>query len=171
VRLARAVVVRGRVDDATRAAWCWPRTSACSSSRWQARQPPEERRRADRLPRARARGDGRRETLRPAPVCEAHAGAVPVFVHVLLPGHEVVVRARGVAVDATGDLVAELETLLGAGHAAIELCRTRLISSSRCSSSRPHRRAAGRPTIRAVRDEIAKLEERLARYASAPTPA
>jgi len=53
-------------------------------------------------------------------VCEAHAGTVPVFVHVLLPGHEVVVRARGVAVDPTSDLVSELETLLGAGAAVIE---------------------------------------------------
>ena len=33
-------------------------------------------------------------------LCEEHAGTVPVFLHVLLPGHEVVVRARGVAVDA-----------------------------------------------------------------------
>jgi DNA polymerase-3 subunit alpha len=53
-------------------------------------------------------------------VCEAHAGTVPVFLHLLLPGHEVVVRARGVAVDATGELVAKLETLLGAGAAVIE---------------------------------------------------
>jgi hypothetical protein len=53
-------------------------------------------------------------------VCEEHAGTVPVFLHVLLPRHEVVVRARGVAVDATGDLVAKLETLLGAGAAVIE---------------------------------------------------
>jgi hypothetical protein len=53
-------------------------------------------------------------------VCEEHAGTVPVFLHVLLPGHEVVVRARGVAVDATGELVGKLETLLGAGAAVIE---------------------------------------------------
>jgi DNA polymerase III subunit alpha len=53
-------------------------------------------------------------------LCEEHAGTVPVFLHVLLPGHEVVVRARAVAVDATGDLVTKLETLLGAGAAVIE---------------------------------------------------
>jgi hypothetical protein len=43
-----------------------------------------------------------------------------VFVHVLLPSVEVVVRARGVSVDVTTDLVARLEELLGAGAAAID---------------------------------------------------
>jgi len=66
-------------------------------------------------------GDAAGETLNALRrVCEANAGTVPVFVHLLLPGHEVIVRARGVAVDATGDLVAKLETLLGAGAAVIE---------------------------------------------------
>jgi DNA-directed DNA polymerase III PolC len=53
-------------------------------------------------------------------LCEEHAGTVPVFLHLLLPGHEVVVRARGVAVEATAELVGKLETLLGAGAAVIE---------------------------------------------------
>jgi DNA polymerase-3 subunit alpha len=53
-------------------------------------------------------------------LCEEHAGTVPVFLHVLLPGHEVVVRARAVAVDASGGLVGRLEELLGAGAAVIE---------------------------------------------------
>ena len=38
----------------------------------------------------------------------------------LLPGQRNVVRARGVAVDATGELVAKLESLLGSGAAVIE---------------------------------------------------
>jgi hypothetical protein len=53
-------------------------------------------------------------------VCEEHAGTVPVFVHLMLPGHEVVVRARAVAVSASEDLVTRLEALLGAGAAVIE---------------------------------------------------
>jgi DNA polymerase III subunit alpha len=53
-------------------------------------------------------------------LCEEHPGGVPVFVHVLLPGTEVVVRARAVSVDATQDLVARVEELLGAGTAAID---------------------------------------------------
>jgi DNA polymerase-3 subunit alpha len=51
---------------------------------------------------------------------EEYPGGVPVFVHVLLPATEVVVRARGVSVDVTTDLVARLEELLGAGAAAID---------------------------------------------------
>jgi DNA polymerase III subunit alpha len=53
-------------------------------------------------------------------LCEEHPGGVPVFVHVLLPGTEVVVRARAVSVDATQELVARVEELLGAGTAAID---------------------------------------------------
>jgi hypothetical protein len=39
---------------------------------------------------------------------------------VLLPATEVVVRARGVSVEATSDLIARLEGLLGAGTATID---------------------------------------------------
>jgi DNA polymerase-3 subunit alpha len=53
-------------------------------------------------------------------LCEEHPGGVPVFVHVLLPTTEVVVRARGVSVEATPDLVTRLEELLGAGAATID---------------------------------------------------
>ena len=53
-------------------------------------------------------------------LCEEYPGGVPVFVHVLLPTTEVVVRARGVSVEATPDLVARLEELLGAGAASID---------------------------------------------------
>jgi DNA polymerase-3 subunit alpha len=53
-------------------------------------------------------------------LCEEYPGGVPVFVHVLLPATEVVVRARGVSVDVTTDLVARFEELLGPGAAAID---------------------------------------------------
>jgi DNA polymerase-3 subunit alpha len=53
-------------------------------------------------------------------LCEEHPGGVPVFVHVLLSSTEVVVRARGVSVDASKDLVGKLEALLGAGTAVID---------------------------------------------------
>jgi DNA polymerase-3 subunit alpha len=52
--------------------------------------------------------------------CGEHPGVVPVFVHVLLPGHEVVVRGKGLAVDATPDFVAKLEALLGPGAIVVE---------------------------------------------------
>jgi len=53
-------------------------------------------------------------------LCDEHPGAVPVFVHVLLPTTEVVVRARGVSVDVATALIAKLEELLGAGATAID---------------------------------------------------
>jgi hypothetical protein len=53
-------------------------------------------------------------------LCEEHPGPVPVFVHVLLPVTEVVVRARAVSVDATRDLAAKLDELLGAGATVID---------------------------------------------------
>jgi DNA polymerase-3 subunit alpha len=53
-------------------------------------------------------------------LCEEHPGGVPVFVHVLLPHTEVVVRARSVSVDVTKELVARLEELLGPGTTVID---------------------------------------------------
>ena len=53
-------------------------------------------------------------------LCEEHRGTVPVFLHVLLPSLEVVVRCRAVAVDAGPELQGALETLLGAGSVRVE---------------------------------------------------
>jgi DNA polymerase-3 subunit alpha len=51
-------------------------------------------------------------------ICEAHAGAVPVHLHLEVDGREVVVRSRRVAVRASAALVAEVEALLGAASVA-----------------------------------------------------
>ncbi len=53
-------------------------------------------------------------------ICEAHPGGVPVFVHVVLGGQEVVVRSRGFSVDATPALVSEVEALLGPSALTID---------------------------------------------------
>ncbi|MEX2145664.1 MAG: DNA polymerase III subunit alpha [Candidatus Rokuibacteriota bacterium] len=53
-------------------------------------------------------------------VCEEHPGGVPVFVHVLLDGVEVVVRARGVSVDASAELTAKVTALMGTAAMVIE---------------------------------------------------
>jgi hypothetical protein len=45
---------------------------------------------------------------------------VPLFVHVVLATHEVVVRGRDVAVDAGPEFLAKLETVLGAGAVTVE---------------------------------------------------
>ena len=52
--------------------------------------------------------------------CEEHAGAVPLFVHVLVPSLEVVVRAGGVSVDGSAELTAKIEALLGPGTVTVE---------------------------------------------------
>jgi len=48
------------------------------------------------------------------------AGGVPVFVHVVLTGQEVVIRARGCSVDAAPELVSEVEALLGPAAMTID---------------------------------------------------
>lgn len=53
--------------------------------------------------------------------CAEHPGPVPVFVHVLLPGHEVVVRARALGVDARGALLDRLRALLGAAAVTVDV--------------------------------------------------
>ena len=70
--------------------------------------------------RVRAAGDSAERLASLRRLCDEHPGAVPVFVHVLLPTTEVVVRARGVSVDVTKELVAKIEELLGAGATAID---------------------------------------------------
>jgi DNA polymerase-3 subunit alpha len=46
-------------------------------------------------------------------ICEEHPGGVPVFVHVVLDGLEVVVRSRGCSVDASPELTRRVQELLG----------------------------------------------------------
>jgi DNA polymerase-3 subunit alpha len=53
-------------------------------------------------------------------ICAAHPGRVAVFVQLLLPAHIVVIRARGLAVDGTPELVADLEAVLGSGAVRVE---------------------------------------------------
>jgi DNA polymerase-3 subunit alpha len=53
-------------------------------------------------------------------LCRAHAGATPLFVHVLLPEQEVVIRSRGLSVSADPTLVAKIEALLGPGSILLE---------------------------------------------------
>jgi DNA polymerase-3 subunit alpha len=50
----------------------------------------------------------------------AHPGRVPVFVHVLLPAHDVVIRLRAVAVDGGAGVLAALDAALGAGAASAD---------------------------------------------------
>jgi DNA polymerase-3 subunit alpha len=53
-------------------------------------------------------------------LCGEHPGRVPLFVHLLLPGQEVVVRVKGLAVDPAPGLVTKVEALLGQGSVLVE---------------------------------------------------
>jgi DNA polymerase-3 subunit alpha len=121
LRSREPVVVRGRVDDSDKG-----RVVLAEDVR-----PLEQSMAAGGRPRnggeptacrVRVRGgEGSTATLAALRrLCEEHAGTVPVFLHVLLPGHEVVVRARAVAVDGSGELVGKLDGVLGAGATVID---------------------------------------------------
>jgi len=53
-------------------------------------------------------------------ICAGHRGRVPLFVHVVLPSEEVVVRARGVLVDASAELCERLGALLEPAAITVE---------------------------------------------------
>jgi DNA polymerase-3 subunit alpha len=53
-------------------------------------------------------------------VCAGHRGRVPLFLHVVLASEEVVVRARGVLVDASAELCARLGALLEPGAVTVD---------------------------------------------------
>jgi DNA polymerase III subunit alpha len=53
-------------------------------------------------------------------LCAQHPGRVPVFLHLVLGGQEVVVRTRGLSVDGSKELVTEGETLLGPGSVSVD---------------------------------------------------
>ena len=55
-----------------------------------------------------------------AACCEEHEGRTPLFLHVLLPEQEVVVRVKELLVDPGADLVAKVESLLGPGSILVE---------------------------------------------------
>jgi DNA polymerase-3 subunit alpha len=53
-------------------------------------------------------------------ICREHRGPTPVFLHVLLPEQEVVIRAKELAVEPDATMSARVETLLGQGSVLVE---------------------------------------------------
>ncbi|MGH7400265.1 MAG: hypothetical protein ACRELW_22315, partial [Candidatus Rokuibacteriota bacterium] len=52
--------------------------------------------------------------------CREHEGSTPLFLHVLLPEQEVVLRVKELGVDPASDLVTKVEGLLGPGSILVE---------------------------------------------------
>jgi len=53
-------------------------------------------------------------------ICREHAGRTPLFVHVLLPEQEVVIRVKELSVSPDSAMVMKVESLLGAGSILVE---------------------------------------------------
>jgi hypothetical protein len=53
-------------------------------------------------------------------ICQEHRGHTPLFVHMLLPEQEVVIRAKGLSVEPNATLASKIETLLGQDSVVIE---------------------------------------------------
>jgi hypothetical protein len=55
--------------------------------------------------------------------CAAHPGRTPLFLHLLLPEQEIVVKAGAAPVEASPALTAKLEEILGGGSVLVEYAR------------------------------------------------
>jgi DNA polymerase-3 subunit alpha len=123
LRGRQPVLVRGRIDDADKgrvvlADDIRPLEAALAADGRGAVKSSSEPN-AVRV-RIRPAGDPREMVAALRTICGNHPGSVPVFVHLLLPAQEVVVRTRGLAVDATPDLAAELNERFGDGAVTVD---------------------------------------------------
>jgi len=123
LRGRQPVLVRGRIDDADKgrvvlADDIRPLEAALAADGRGAVKSSSEPN-AVRV-RIRPAGDPRESIAALRTICGNHPGPVPVFVHLLLPAQEVVVRTRGLAVDAAPDLVAELNERFGDGAVTVD---------------------------------------------------
>jgi DNA polymerase-3 subunit alpha len=113
LRSGSALLIRGRVEGSVTA-----RKLLAEDIRL---LPPAEDVTAPRAPRpmtCRVRVGPRTDAAAVAALrraCEAHRGPVPLFVHIELDGHEVVIRSQAVRVSPSPALVASVEALLGSG--------------------------------------------------------
>ncbi len=127
LRSREPIVVRGRVDETDKgrvvlAEDIRPLGDA-APVKTQAAEPADDWRGAEpHTCRIRVPANGELEALLESVkrVCGEHPGRVPLFVHLLLPEQEVVVRVKGLGVDPAPDLVTKVEALLGQGSVLIE---------------------------------------------------
>jgi DNA polymerase III subunit alpha len=123
LRGRQPVIVRGRIDDADKgrvvlAEDVRPLEAALAADGRGAVKSSSEPN-AVRV-RIRPAGDPQESVAALRTICGSHPGPVPVFVHLLLGAQEVVVRTRGLAVDAAPELVAELDERFGSGAATVD---------------------------------------------------
>ena len=124
LRARDPVLVRGRIDDGDKGRVVLAEDVRALESALAA-QAPRAGGDAAATPnacrvRVQATGDAAAAIASLRQVLAEHPGSVPVFVHVVLPGHEVVVRARGITIEPGPDLVGKLDALLGPGALTVE---------------------------------------------------
>ncbi len=125
LRSREPILVRGRVDDTDKGRVVLAeeiRRLDQAVNGATGRSPADGTAQACRI-RIASEGDAAARLAEVQRVCAEHPGDVPVFLHVLLPAVEVVIRARGVPVDGGAQLVAKLESLLGVGAIILEYVR------------------------------------------------
>jgi DNA polymerase-3 subunit alpha len=84
--------------------------------------PPEPEAQACRI-RILAEGDAPGRLTSVKHLLGGYPGKVALFLHLLLPQHEVVVRVRELSVDPAQELVLEVEALLGPGSISVDYAR------------------------------------------------
>ncbi len=124
LRAREPVLVRGRLDDSDKgrvvlADDVRPLQQALSVAESRSGTPVGSEPNALRI-RLQGGEDAKDLLARTRVICAEFPGPVPVFLHLLLPGQEVVVRARGLSVEAGAELVARLEALLGPMAASVD---------------------------------------------------
>jgi DNA polymerase-3 subunit alpha len=127
LRSREPIVVRGRVDETEKgrvvlAEEIRPLGDAAPREAQETDPFDVAARREPQTCRIRLPADGESEALLESVkrVCGEHPGRVPLFVHLLLPEQEVVVRVKGLGVNPAPDLVTKVEALLGRGSVLIE---------------------------------------------------
>jgi DNA polymerase III subunit alpha len=115
------VVVRGRIDDSDKgrvvlAEEIKPLEDALANGKGSEEQPALTCRIRVRV--AESNADDMLASVRS--ICQEHRGHTPLFVHLLLPEQEVIIRAKSLSVDANATLSAKIESVLGQDSVVIE---------------------------------------------------
>jgi DNA polymerase-3 subunit alpha len=124
LRAREPVLVRGRVDDSDKGRVVLAEDvraleRALGEAAGRETEPAPSPPHTVRL-RLRPNGDAQALLRAVRAACAASPGAVPLFVHILLPAHEIVVYARECPVEPSPALCERLEALLGPGGVVVE---------------------------------------------------
>jgi DNA polymerase-3 subunit alpha len=122
LRSREPLLIRGRLDDSDKGRVVLAedvRPLAYALQEAATRSTPAGEPSALRI-RVRAGDDADRLISTVKALCGAHRGPVPIFLHLLLPAQEVVVRARALTVSPSPELLKKLDELLGPDASRVE---------------------------------------------------